>query len=140
MLSDLIIASRNEAQDILTGRVGDPRWRRTDVKGMDYIKVAQLAKILFGAKQCDEYMPTLLAQAEGGEGPWVFLISSQVVNAIAAIDGSQTSAIGAKWAREEEWVLDRCSAEQVGGYLRLLCESARAATQQGLDLLMWLSL
>lgn len=145
MLTDLIVATLEEAPVILNSQGHANIWPTLEAKGMDQVKLASLRFILKGEPPEDnlviEYMKSFEAQADGGEeGPWIAAIPEDLVHLLAMISASDTSTLATAWANTEEAKLDRWQAADVEPFLGELSAFAAGAVAQGKRLLLWVCL
>lgn len=93
MLTDLIVATLEDAPAILNSQGHANIWPTLEAKGIDQVKLASLRFILKGEPPDDnpviEYMKSFETQADGGEeGPWIVAIPQDLVHLLAGISAS----------------------------------------------------
>jgi hypothetical protein len=144
--SDLTVANRDEAADILNARGAHLRkWTCLESKEIDGIKLGTLAAILQGKSVDDNdavvsFMGDGAIVAEAGKGgPWIFEVPEVLVSGIAGLQEDAYYEIATKWAATEELVLDRWSPDDTE-HLVDTVKLAGMATGAGKGLLLWMSL
>ncbi len=145
MLTDLIIATPEEAPAILNVPGHASIWPTLEAKGLDPVKLATLRFILKGEKadaaRVADYVKTFEALADEGEaGPWLRAVPEDLVPLLAQLPASDMPATAAAWARTEELKLDGWKAADAEPFLSELCVFAAGAAAQGKRLLLWLCL
>lgn len=145
MLIDLIAATAEEAQAIMSTPGHANVWPTLEAKTVDQVKLASLAFILKGKPPEDEpvieYMKTFRNVASGGEeGPWIDLLPSDLVEGLAHLRDDQVEAVASAWAATEEARLDRWNAKDVASFLRELSAFAGSAQAQQRKVLLWVCL
>ncbi|HEY8748289.1 MAG TPA: hypothetical protein VIM11_09965 [Tepidisphaeraceae bacterium] len=146
VLSDIIIADRNEASTINAAAGSHVKcWPCLESKGIDTIKLGTLSQILNNRSVDDvntvaTFMTDAILDTKSDEGPWVYLVPEQLQKALASLDGEAQESVAEKWAVTEEFTLDRWPPSDVEEYLQDLVAHARNARQAGKSLLLWMSL
>ncbi len=145
MLTDLIIASLEEAPAVLNVPGHASVWPTLEAKGLDPVKLASLRFILQGQKpdtaRVADYVKTFDALADEGEaGPWLRAVPEDLGLLLAKLSASEIPATAAAWARTEELSLDGWKAADAGPFLAELSAFAAGAVAQGKRLLLWLCL
>lgn len=142
MLTDLIVATIEEAPAILRSQGHASIWPTLEAKGIDQVKLASLRFILRGEPPEDhaviQYMKSFDAQADGGdEGPWIDSLPEDLVGLLATIAASDIPNLAAAWANTDEAKLDRWVAADVESLLAELSAFAAGAVAQGKRVLLW---
>ncbi len=140
MLTDILIASRDDATIILDEYPQRKDWSGLELKGLCNMKLAALLDTLGS--------PTEAAALEGEDcilvsrqdGPWVILLPIILRDTLAALPDSQFRSVAEQWANHEELVLDGWSAEDVEPGIGMLKTHAKVAVEAGKDLLLWMAL
>lgn len=146
VLSDIIIADRNEASAInAAGGTHLKQWPCLESKGIDTVKLGTLYQIVHDRSLDDmnffaKFMQDAVLDQPSDDGPWVFLIPPELMSAVAEFDEARTEAVATKWAATDEFKLDRWQFEDVEEYLQSLVSHARKARDAGKSLLLWTSL
>jgi len=146
MLTDLIIATPEEAAAILNVPGHASVWPTLEAKGLDPVKLATLRFILMKAEPADAskvaaYVKTFEALADEGEaGPWLRAVPEDLGHLLAQLPASDIPAVAAAWARTEELKLDGWHAADAEPFLGELSVFAAGAAAQGKRLLLWLCL
>lgn len=146
VLADIIVANRDEAAAI-NAAGGDHlrQWDCLESKGIDTIKLGTLSQILANRSPDDvdtvvKFMTGDLLDQSSDDGPWIYLVPDSLRDALAALDEDTEESVASKWARTEEFQLDRWLDEDVNEYLHDLVLRARKARETGKSLLLWMSL
>ena len=145
MLSDLIAATAEDAQSILSTPAHANVWPTLEAKTVDRVKLASLALLLRDKLPDDEpviqYMKSFQSLADGGEeGPWIELVPTDLVDDLAKLQDDRVQAVAAAWANTEEARLDGWSAKHAASFLHELSVFAGSARAQGRMVLLWISL
>ena len=146
VLSDIIIAGRDEAADINAARRAHMnRWPCLDSKGIDTIKLGTLSQIIADGPLDDidaisTFMTTDELDAASDEGPWIFLVPEQLKFSLAAMVRDVEMDVAQKWAATEEFALGGWDLADVSEYLHGLIAHARRACFADKSLLLWMSL
>lgn len=140
ILVDVVIAEEAEAGALAQHEAPLQRWRGTEVKGLDPVKVGTLLGIVCEEPVDDDLADEFAPLAEGSEdGPWVFAIPERLVDALAELPAAAVTGVARVWAGTDELRADRWSkgsAEQVVAKLSALAADAR---REGKQLLAWMS-
>jgi hypothetical protein len=152
VLSDLFVAERPDVPIELGGPTSDGRYLATDVKGLDPVKLAALAQLVFdGAFESgdeasyggtyDVFITRISepAHQESDDGPWVLQIPEEFRVALRNLADDELSTLAQRWYQAEEFRLDGLSDEDALDYLRELARLARAA-EPPKQLFLWMSL
>jgi hypothetical protein len=145
MLTNLIVATLEEAPAILQSQGHASIWPTLEAKGIDQVKLASLRFILKGEPPEDnaviQYMKSFDIHADGGaEGPWIDSLPEDLVGLLAAIPVADIPNLATAWANTEEAQLDRWLAADVEPVLGELSALAAGAVAQGKRLLLWVCL
>eukprot|EP01036_Dinobryon_divergens_P057521 gene57521-76794_t len=145
MLTDFIVATRDDIPAILNSSAHSSIWPTLEAKGVDRIKLASLRFILKGEPPDDgpviEYLKLFdLYSAKEHDGPWIEAIPSDLVFLLTQISPSGISSAAIAWANTEEARLDRWQASDVASLLRELSALAASALVQNKALLLWVCL
>lgn len=140
VLTDLVIANEDDAMQIANSQHPLGEFTGIDMKGVDSVKLTMLHSILSGQSWKDllsQYDPVAEASEDG---PWVFLLPTELVHSLAGLDEPGIMNIADQWAKTEEFRLDNWSLEDVTAALRDIANLARQASDQGKRVLAWMSL
>jgi hypothetical protein len=146
VLSDIIIADRNEASAInAAGGAHLKSWPCLESKGIDTIKLGTLSQILNNRSVEDidtvaTFMMDQLLDQKSEEGPWIYLVPEQLQSALSSLDEDARELVAEKWSATEEFALDRWQSADVEDYLTDLVAHARKANERGKSLLLWMAL
>ncbi len=140
VLTDIVIA--DDAEAVLRASVPSEAFPGIDAKGVDVTKLDLLRAILsdseWDAASVRDF--AVLAQEDEQDGPWVFAIPTDLVQAMAGLDGRERKRIAESWAEIEEFKLDGWKRSDVRMLLDALCGLAERAREQGKRLMMWVCL
>lgn len=140
VLTDFVVANESEATEVAKAHGDSPRWKRWDCKGIDNILLAGLYEALTD-RPADETMDEVEQIAEGGDdGPWVYLVPRQWIEAIAGIDDDHMVAASRAWALFDEWAERGEPEPDLSEYVKSLREASRTARDSDQALLMWMCL
>jgi hypothetical protein len=138
VLTEVIVARREDAPAIL---MASEAFLRLDTKGLDHVKLAKLRGVLSGGGFDLDWVAGMRCVADGGdEGPWVYEMPADLVEALAKLDATRTRTAVAAWMKTEEVRAARWSQEQTRTLLESLGDFARKARGEGATLLLWMSL
>jgi len=142
MLIDLIAATAEEAEAIMSTPGHANVWPTLEARTVDQIKLASLAFILEGKPPENEavtaYVKGFRKLANGGEeGPWIDLVPSDLVEGLALLSDDQIAAAAKAWASTEAAKRDRWNAKDVEPLLRELSAFAGSARAQQREVLLW---
>jgi hypothetical protein len=140
VLSDLVVASGDDAMRIAELSSPAAELGGIDIKGIDTVKLAMLHAVVSGRTYEDVlalYEPT----GEGSqEGPWVVKLPADLVAALAGLDESAQRRVGTRWAQIEEFALDGWQVADVCNTLEGICGLARQATESAQSVFLWICL
>ncbi len=140
LLTDLLVASPIDANDIFSRYPQSKEWPALELKGMDNIKLAALLRAL------DEDQDALALEGEeciaasASGGPWVFVLPDTFVVRLATHRSDETNSIASSWAEDEELAFDGWTAEDVAPAVNLLRSHAQLAMESNKSLILWMSL
>lgn len=146
VLSDLVLANRNDAQ--LVGESSNPvaEFGGLEAKGIDGILLGELYCILEGIPSTVDFvvdfMGEVLYQASD-EGPWVHEVPIALTEWLALIDDDQLRTVANQWGECGEMV-ERYGPPQDQdvdvGFLEDLAVLSRRALAERKSILLWTSL
>ena len=140
VLSDLVVASPDQAEAIAKATVPSKVFGGIDIKGVDSVMFATLHSIVTGEplkSLLPKYQPVVEV---GHEGPWVFRIPSELVSRLARLHQVETAAISRRWARTEEFARERWPEKVVLDVLQKISKLARKADDSHQALFLWMCL
>ena len=141
VLSDLVPAKAKDAVRIAKAANPSEEFGGIDVKGIDTVKLAQLHAIVTKQKYKDvlgDYDPLETGTEE--EGPWVFRLPDELVDALVALDAAGRKRTAKDWAKIEEFDADGWSATEVARALDAICDLAKKTRAAKKVLFLWTSL
>ncbi len=140
VLTDLVIAEERDAAHIATLKYPLSEFAGIDIKGVDSVKLTTLHSILSGMPFKDllvQYDPVAEASEDG---PWVFLLPTDLVGMLAGLGEAEIVNIASQWGNTEEFQLEKWSQNDVAVVLSNIANLARQASVQGKRVLAWMSL
>lgn len=145
MLIDLIAASPDEADAILSTPGHANVWPTLEAKSVDQVKLAALALILKGQPPVGEPLTAQVQSFENlvtasDDGPWVDVVPDGLVDDLAILSEARIDDVARAWANTEEARLDRWQADEVAPFLKELSAFAASARAQDKKLLLWVCL
>ena len=140
MLTDILIASKNEASTILEQYPQQKDWPSLELKGLDNIKLAALLEALGAAAEAPALEGEDCLVASHKDGPWVFVLPAALRDLLANLPDGEFRAVAERWAAHEELAFDEWSADDVEPGIGMLKEQAKKGVASGKDLLLWMSL
>jgi hypothetical protein len=143
VLSDFIIADRTEAAAINQAKGGHlEQWTCLESKGIDSVKLGTLWAILSRTEYDPAFMDmdVCVLDQPSDEGPWLMLVPSKLVSAVAALDGYLAKSVAREWGKSEEFQMGGWSEDAVVEWFQDFIAFAQTAQTAGKDLLLWMSL
>jgi hypothetical protein len=146
VLSELVAASKSEAQSVLESDSPSQNWPGIVCKGLDQIKFASLWAILSGERiQAESIVQRLnqieLVSAAGENGPWVLAIPEQFRDNLADLASEEDDAlrkVATTWAATDG--LKGLPIDNVISILQEIADIADLARLDETDLLLRVSL
>lgn len=146
VISELIIASASDASLVAESLSPCENWQGFVWKGLDHIKLATLWCIIAGEELEVDHVVERSEQIEmtnsaSEEGPWVFVIPTELRNILAELareDDEKIQAVARDWATTEE--LEEWEFSDVTGMLQETIDLADSARIVEKDLLLWICL
>lgn len=144
VLTDIVIASESEAEEVAAATVPIKRWAGLDIKGHNEVTLGILSHILNGGNveslDLDSFVDGFdcLAAKSQEEGPWVTRLPAPLVRFLAGLSDEGASAAGKEWCRAEE--LQDADPAYCCELLLQLRDLAQRAEAEEKTLLMWNSL
>lgn len=140
VLTDIVMADPNDAQRVLDSDVPSREFG-IDVKGIDPVKLGTLYAVLTGTKYDPGFIGEPVA-ASGDMGPWVMVVPGDLVKRLADLHSDRLVAIGAEWAKTEEFQpkYDNWSKQEVTDVLVEIARLCADATAAGKCVFMWMCL
>jgi hypothetical protein len=136
MLTDILIASIDDAPEILSAASGD--WPRLQFNSLDNMALAGLWSALGGTTQADfEGEKYLLAHTQE---QWVFEFPQDFVNRLSAVQPGAVAEVAMSWAKHDELVHMGADGPGVEPVVEAMSEFARQAIGQGKSLLLFMCL
>jgi hypothetical protein len=144
ILNHLLVAHASEAEAIVACDDPSRTWDGFFYRGLDRIKLATLWALVESGSvndRLDERLDQIHTIPEGDEGPWVDIIPTRMLFAlasIAAMEESKQTTIAEKWSRTEE--LEGSDPSEVFDLVRSIGDTAETAQLEDKTLLIWTSL
>ena len=138
VLTDLIIADKNEAETVAVSIAPLEQWQGIDAKGQSQITLGTLLCILRDESYDESVLDAfpLLAQ-ESEDGAWVFAVPDELVSGLHQLEDTQIPMIVSEWRKSEEMQDVNYNVES---FFRELKSLATEAVSQQKSVLMWVSL
>jgi hypothetical protein len=140
VLTDLVIADEGDAMSIANSQYPLGQFSGIDIKGVDSVKLTKLHSFLSGTTFKElliQYDPVAEASEDG---PWVFILPTDLVDRLASLDEAGIASIATKWGNTEEFRLDKWSQSAVSDVLNRIANLARQASAQHKCIFAWMSL
>ena len=110
-----------------------------DTGGLDSAAFLSLHMCAFDS-ELDELLPAYDPVAQSSDqGPWVFVIPTQLRDHLASLSDSAVLDLANEWAECEELQDDGVASEEAAEILVGVSEVARMASSSGKELMLWLS-
>lgn len=139
VLTDLIVATPEEAAVVSEAEARDPRWPRATVSGLDPVSLCTLWALMRGDEYRDEDVDQIsLAHEQSEEGPWVYQLPAGLVDMLATLDSERVAGICAEWARTDE--LRGADPSDLARVLLRMRQLAEEARRKQSSILMWICL
>jgi hypothetical protein len=138
VLTELVLASIDEADAVAREPVPSRRWTGIDVKGHNSVTFGQLLAILRDVDWTPEIFGDELVASGGDDGPWVTSVPSDFVTEVGALADARLEEIAEAWATTEE--LEHFSVEQTLDTLTRVRGLCRRAREERATILLWMSL
>lgn len=141
VLTDIVMAGPRDAQRVLDSDNPSREFNGIDAKGIDPVKLGTLYAVLTGT----EYDPGFIGEpvaAGGDEGPWVMEVPGDLVKRLAELDKGRLAAVGAEWAKTEEFQpkFDNWTKQEVTDVLVEIARLCADATAAKKCVFMWMCL
>lgn len=140
MLTDILIASKDEASTIFDQYPQRKDWSSLELKGLDNFKLAALLTVLGSTADAEALEGEECLVASNEDGPWLFLLPITFRDTLAAIPASELRAVAERWVTQEDLAIDRWSVADVEPCIGMLNEHAKKSLEADKDLLLWMSL
>jgi hypothetical protein len=136
MLTDILIASRADANQILTDAPGG--WPRLEFRSLDNVALAGLWSAL-GAPDAATFEGEANLVAHTSD-KWVFEFPLDFVRRLSALQSGSIEEIAAAWATHDELVHMAVDGPAVEPVVKEICAFARRATRDEMGLMLLMSL
>lgn len=141
ILTDFVIAPRDDADAIGESLRPADRWPTLEGKGVDTIKITALYCVLTDQDYDDDLHDSIRPVAGDVEdGPWVFEIPADFVKEFAGLDAEDIPEVAEAWAETEELEMDGWGADDAAAFITELREHAQKSLDAKASLFLWLSL
>ena len=140
MLTDFLIASKDEASTIFDQYPQGKDRPRLELKGLDNFKLAALLTVLGLTAEAEALEGEECLVASNEDGPWLFILSIAFRDTLAAFPTSEFRAVAERWVTYEELAIDRWSVEDVEPCIGMLNDHAKKSVEANKDLLLWMSM
>jgi hypothetical protein len=142
MLTDLIVASLDDAPAILTAQGHANIWPTLESRGLTPALLASLRRVMRGEAatldlvNADVELFELLSQGEQGD-PWLAAVPPDLVQHLALMAETECAPMAAAWAQSEVARRDRWPATELTPLLAEMSALAAGAVAQGKGMLLW---
>ena len=124
MLTNILIATPEEATAIGQSSTQAATWPCLELNGLDNAKMAALLGALGFPKQAvelegEQYLAVTVSEG----GPWVFHLPQELRDALAAMPPSQVLGVAERWVSHEELAYDGWSATDVAARVKVVVAS-----------------
>ncbi len=141
ILTDFVIADVGYGNVVGESVNPSEHWPTLQSKGVETIKLATLFCAITGREYHNDIQASLeLVGGDKDEGPWVFEVPAEMLEAIARVDPLQIQRVASEWASTEELKMDRWSVDDAAEFIQELSAHARKAGDSAKSLYLWLSL
>jgi hypothetical protein len=143
MLTDLIVASLDDAPAILTAQGHANIWPTLESRGLTPALLASLRRVMRGEPvtlaqaQADVEQFEVLSQGEEGD-PWLAALPPDLVQHLALMAEAQCEPVAAAWALSDVARQDRWQAAELTPLLAEMSALAAGAVAQGKGMLLWM--
>ena len=142
MLTDLIVASLDDASAILTAQGHANIWPTLESRGLTPALLASLRRVMRGEAttldlvNADVELFELVSQGEEGD-PWLAVLPQDLVQHLALMAETECAPVAAAWAQSEVARRDRWQATELTPLLAEMSALAAGAVAQGKGMLLW---
>ena len=140
ILNDIFVADQSDVLKLTQHNLPLNLFIGVDVSGIDPIKIAELYSIVAGLTFETALDEQTLVLEISEDGPWISKIPDDLRDALAMQTESDLSIVSHKWAKMEEFQLDRWSEKDVETSLISIAELARKSKDQAKQMFLWSSL
>lgn len=141
ILTDIVVASANDAPAIIARWPGSKLWPGLQTTGLDGLVLADLAEA-FGqvdlARSIEDLAPS--AFADKANGPWVYVLPNELRDQLANIAASDLGKVAQIWANKEEASARGLTAQDAQRLLLEIQALAVVARDGQIPLLLWISM
>ncbi|MGZ2506082.1 hypothetical protein EHI47_38925 [Rhizobium leguminosarum] len=141
VLTDIVIASANDAPAIIAQWPGSKMWPGLQTTGLDGLVLADLAEALGQvnlARSIEDLDPS--AFADEANGPWVYVLPNELRDHLANIDASDLDRVAQVWAEKEEASARGLTAQDAQRLLLEIQPLAAVARDGQKPMLLWISM
>ena len=138
-LTDLVIASKQEAQDIADSNYPLEKWTGIDTRGIDIVPYSVLYCLLTKKDWQPEILDEFpLISEETAEGPRVASFPEKLKAILASLTDNELNEISLAWAETDE--LSGIESGAIKDLLDEIRTLAKKADSSNKDILLWMSL
>lgn len=145
MLTDLIVASLDDAPAILTAQGHANIWPTLESRGLTPALLASLRRVMRGEAttldlvNADVELFELLSQGDAAEqgDPWLAALPQDLVQHLALMAETECAPVASAWAQSEVARRDRWPATELTPLLAEMSALAAGAVAQGKGMLLW---
>jgi hypothetical protein len=142
MLTDLVVASPEEAAAVSASANRRSAWPCFESKGLDNATLAALWSAIDPSTDAKalEGDACVVFSGPGREGPWVFELPGDFTRTLAALPRDSFLPVADRWVKSPELSHARLSGSSVVPVVEALSAIAAVAAQKNKALLLWMSL
>ena len=141
VLTDFVVAPAGSGAAIGQALHPADQWPTLEAKGVDTIKFATLYCSVSGFSYNNAVHNQLeLCGGNKDQGPWVFSIPPDFLQAIAGIPDSEILPVAKRWMQTDELAADGWKQEDAAEFISLLRNHATQALAKDQSMFLWLSI
>ena len=141
VLTDIVIAGRNEAKRVEASDVPSREFPGIDAKGLDQVRMGTLYAILTNT----EYDPGFMLDEDSSiepdseDGPWVQIVPQEMVNILSKLTNSDIPPIADQWGKTEEFQSEysNWSRKDILNFLEQIAALSKRAMTDDKTMFMW---
>ncbi|TDK31263.1 hypothetical protein E2F50_20175 [Rhizobium deserti] len=141
VLTDILVAPAADAPAIISEWPNSKKWPALQTTGLDWLVLADLAEALGQsalAQSIENLDPS--SSADETQGPWVYVLPTELRDHIASIASSDLSTVAEAWSDKGEANARGLTAKDAERLLLEIQPLAVAARDSGKPMLLWVSL
>jgi hypothetical protein len=140
VLTDLVVASIEQADEVVSCSNPAADWHGVDAKGIDQTKLCSLRAIVTGHAYEDEWMSEFdFVAGDQEQGPWLFRFPDALTTALSTLENHTLDSAAIDWHRKS-FADDHWPVESVRTALTQIRDLAIHAKRSDKPILMWICL